>query len=53
MLVRHLTEHGYRDYYIKPVTKFQVNMYKGSSTEPVAFQVYEILKTDHEFLQFF
>ncbi len=25
----------------------------GSSTETVAFQVYEILKTDHEFLQFF
>ncbi len=27
--------------------------YMGSSTETVAFQVYEILKTDHEFLQFF
>ncbi len=26
---------------------------EGSSTETVAFQVYEILKTDHEFLQFF
>ncbi len=25
----------------------------GSSTETVAFQVYEILKIDHEFLQFF
>ncbi len=25
----------------------------GSSTETVAFQVYEILKMDHEFLQFF
>ncbi len=24
-----------------------------SSTETVAFQVYEILKIDHEFLQFF
>ncbi len=24
----------------------------GSSTETVAFQVYEILKIDHEFLQF-
>ncbi len=27
--------------------------YLGSSTETVAFQVYEILKIDHEFLQFF
>ncbi len=27
--------------------------YKGSSTETVAFQVYEILKINHEFLQFF
>ncbi len=27
--------------------------YMGSSTETVAFQVYEILKTDPEFLQFF
>ncbi len=25
----------------------------GSSTETVAFQVYEILKIDHEFLRFF
>ncbi len=25
----------------------------GSSTETVAFQVYEILKINHEFLQFF
>ncbi len=25
----------------------------GSSTETVTFQVYEILKVDHEFLQFF
>ncbi len=25
----------------------------GSSTDTVAFQVYEILKIDHEFLQFF
>ncbi len=25
----------------------------GSSTETVAFQVYEVLKIDHEFLQFF
>ncbi len=25
----------------------------GYSTETVAFQVYEILKIDHEFLQFF
>ncbi len=29
------------------------NMYMGSSTETVAFQVYEILKIDHEFLQLF
>ncbi len=28
-------------------------MYLGTSTETVAFQVYEILKIDHEFLQFF
>ncbi len=28
-------------------------MYMGSSTETVAFQVYEILKINHEFLQFF
>ncbi len=28
-------------------------MYRGSSIETVAFQVYEILKIDHEFLQFF
>ncbi len=27
--------------------------YLGSSTETVAFQVYEILKIDHQFLQFF
>ncbi len=27
--------------------------YLGSSTETVTFQVYEILKIDHEFLQFF
>ncbi len=26
---------------------------KGSSTETVAFQVYEILKINHEILQFF
>ncbi len=26
---------------------------KGSSTETVAFQVYEILKINHKFLQFF
>ncbi len=30
-----------------------VYMYAGCSTETVAFQVYEILKIDHEFLQFF
>ncbi len=29
------------------------DMLLGSSTETVAFQVYEILKIDHEFLQFF
>ncbi len=28
-------------------------MYVGSSTETVAFQVYESLKIDHEFLKFF
>ncbi len=28
-------------------------IYTGSSTETVAFQVYEILKIDHEFLKFF
>ncbi len=28
-------------------------LHMGSSTETVAFQVYEILKIDHEFLQFF
>ncbi len=28
-------------------------MYMGSSTETVAFQVYEILKINHEYLQFF
>ncbi len=28
-------------------------IYMGSSTETVAFQMYEILKIDHEFLQFF
>ncbi len=28
-------------------------MFVGSSTETVAFQVCEILKIDHEFLQFF
>ncbi len=28
-------------------------LYMGSSTETVAFQVYEILKINHEFLQFF
>ncbi len=28
------------------------NSYEGSSTETVAFQVYEILKINHEFLQF-
>ncbi len=27
--------------------------YMGSSTETVAFQVYEILKIDQEFFQFF
>ncbi len=30
-----------------------INWYMDSSTETVAFKVYEILKTDHEFLQFF
>ncbi len=30
-----------------------INSYMGSSTETVAFQVYEILKIDHEFFQFF
>ncbi len=30
-----------------------MRMYGGSSTETVAFQVYEILKIDHEFLQLF
>ncbi len=30
-----------------------VCMYMGSSIETVAFQVYEILKINHEFLQFF
>ncbi len=28
-------------------------VYMGSSTETVAFQVYEILKINYEFLQFF
>ncbi len=28
-------------------------MHMGSSTETDAFQVYEILKIDHEFFQFF
>ncbi len=32
---------------------FNFWLYVGSSTETVAFQVHEILKTDHEFLQFF
>ncbi len=27
-----------------------VDMYMGSSTETVAFQMYEIVKIDHEFL---
>ncbi len=31
----------------------RMEKYVGSSTETVAFQVYEILKIDHEFLQFF
>ncbi len=31
----------------------QTLTYLGSSTETVAFQVYEILKINHEFLQFF
>ncbi len=30
-----------------------INILMDSSTETVAFQVYEILKIDHEFLQFF
>ncbi len=34
-------------------THTYVCMYVGSSRETVAFQVYEILKIDHEFLQFF
>ncbi len=32
---------------------FGSSKYLGSSTETVAFQVYEILKINHEFLQFF
>ncbi len=31
----------------------RMSKYTGSSTETVAFQVYEILKMNHEFLQFF
>ncbi len=31
----------------------KIRVYLGSSTEIVAFQVYEILEIDHEFLQFF
>ncbi len=30
-----------------------VQIYMGSSIETVAYQVYEILKINHEFLQFF
>ncbi len=30
-----------------------IGSYMGNSTETVALQVYEILKIDHEFLQFF
>ncbi len=30
-----------------------IRRYMGCSTETVAFQVYNILKTDYEFLQFF
>ncbi len=31
----------------------KVTVYMGRSTETVGFQVYEILKSNHEFLQFF
>ncbi len=31
----------------------KLGWYMGSSTETVAFQVYAILKINHEFLQFF
>ncbi len=34
-------------------TKKSARPFTVSSTETVAFQVYEILKIDHEFLQFF
>ncbi len=36
-----------------PLPPANPEAHMGSSTENVAFQVYEILKIDHEFLQFF
>ncbi len=40
---------------MRPITAFCsfLRKYQGNSTETVAFQVYEILKINLEFLQFF
>ncbi len=40
--------------FIPPLLKYEGKvLFLGSSTETVAFQVYEILKINHKFLQFF
>ncbi len=41
------------DKYGKILAKVDIHTHMGSSTETVAFQVYEILKINYEFLQFF
>ncbi len=48
-----LALHSCDDSQLRVKTAFCINTYMGSSTETVAFQVYEILKINHEFLQFF
>ncbi len=38
---------------VAPAAPQFLHLRMGSSTETVAFQAYEIIKIDHEFLQFF
>ncbi len=47
------SENGFKKVLKKCSEMWATNKYVSSSTETVAFQVYEILKIDHEFLQIF
>ncbi len=48
-LINNMNKSQYAYFFIT----YQSLQLMGSSTETVAFQLYEILKIDHEFLQFF